>query len=171
MIKCPRIPGHLTLSVASCASQHRAAQTKEWAHRLPHCADCPIGAKNAGLEVAPPFKARMVCVRCGCGASRMVLGRLCLSCYNREREWRVGRNAKGQAPKQFRALGRYLFTCPANGRRYQVDATCSVEARLAAQKLWGLVDLVLDRRQSVLATQVTIFETGGCTHAATPRCS
>jgi len=167
---CPRIPGKLSLSEASCANQHRAAQTREWAHRLPHCADCPVGAKNAGLKVPPPFQKRMVCTRCGEGG-RMVLGRLCLSCYNREREWRVGRNGKGGEPKEYRALARFQFTCASSGRKYQIEATCSVEARLAAQKLWGLVDLVLDGRMSRMATQLTIFETGRTVNATTPRCN
>ena len=168
LFQCPKIPGKLTLSELSCANQHKAAQSKEWSHRLPHCVDCPIGAKNAGLEVGPPFQRRMVCVRCGSGAGRMVLKRFCMSCYNREREWRIGKNGKGDVPREYRALGRFLFTCARTCRRYLVEATCVVEARLTAQKLWGLTDLVLDRRVSLLANQITIFEEGRALHAATP---
>lgn len=165
---CPRIPGKLTLSEASCANQHKTAQQKEWAYRLPHCVGCPIGAKNAGLDVAPPFQRVSVCLRCGSGAGRMVLGRLCMSCYNREREWRLGRNAKGGAPREYRPLSSFMFTCAKSGRRYMVEATCPVEARLAVQKLWGLVDIVLDRRVSILARQITIFEEGRAERAKTP---
>jgi hypothetical protein len=168
LFECPKIPGKLTLSEASCANYYLSAQKKEWGYRLPHCVECQLGAKNAGVEVGPPFQRRAVCVRCGSGAGRMVLGRLCMSCYNREREWRLGRNAKGGTPREYRALGRFLFTCMADGRRYLIEASCAVEARLAAQKVWGLADLVLDPRKSLLANQITIFEEGRVTHAQTP---
>ncbi len=166
---CPKIPGRLSLSEVSCANQFTAAQSKEWAYRLPHCVDCPIGAKNAGVEIGAPFQKRAVCVRCGSGSGRMVLGRLCMSCYNREREWRIGKNAKGGTPREYIPLGRFVFTCVGNGRRYLIEATSVVEARLAAQKVWGLVDLVLDRRKSLLANQISIFEEGRVVHAKTPR--
>lgn len=168
LFQCPRIPGNLNLSVVSCANQHKAAQTRDWCHRLPHCVECPIGAKNAGISVPAPFERKMVCVRCGSGAGRMVLKRFCMSCYNREREWRIGKNAKGGEPREYTPLGRFLLIGATTGKRYLIEATCVVEARLTAQKLWGLVDLVLDRRSSKLATQLTIFEEGRTTHAATP---
>src|SRR5690606_2664063 len=38
------------------------------------------------------------CTRCEVGSFRLVSGRLCPSCYNRQREWIVGRNAKGGKP-------------------------------------------------------------------------
>lgn len=168
LFQCPRIPGKLTLSEVSCANQYKAAQTNDWKYRLPHCIDCAIGAKNAGVKLGAPFQNRAICVRCGSGASRIVFGRYCLSCYNREREWRIGRNAKGSIPREYTPLGRFLFTCIASGRRYLIEASCAVEARLTAQKVWGLVDLVLDRRISLLANQVTIFEEGRVVHAKTP---
>jgi hypothetical protein len=168
MFECLRIGGRLTLSEASCANQFKAAQDREWQYRLPHCVACPVGAKNAGVDAGAPFQQRMVCFRCGDGSGRIVMQRFCMSCYNREREWRVGANAKGRAPRDFKALGRFAFTCPSSGRRYVIEALCATEARLTAQKLWGLVDLVLDRRMSVLATQVTIFENPKVTRAKTP---
>ncbi len=168
LFQCPKIPGKLTLSEVSCANQHKAAQTKDWRYRLPHCIDCPIGAKNAGIEVGAPFQSKMVCVRCGSGSGRMVMGRLCMSCYNREREWRIGKNAKGSEPRGYKPLGRFLFIHPGSCRRYLIEATCAVEARLTAQKVWGLVDLVLDRRVSMWAYQLTIFEEGKVINAKNP---
>lgn len=168
LFQCPNIPGKLTLSELSCANYHKAAQNKDWQYRLPHCIECPIGAKNAGVEIGAPFQKKMVCVRCGSGAGRMVMGRLCMSCYNREREWRLGRNAKGGIPREYRPLGRFVFIHPGSCRRYQVEASCASEARATALKVWGLVDLVLDSRTSLLATQVTIFEEGRVIHAKTP---
>lgn len=168
LFQCPKIPGKLTLSETSCANYHKAAQKKEWSDRLPHCVECPIGAKNAGLELGGGFEKKRVCVRCGSGAGRMVMGRLCMSCYNREREWKLGRNAKGGVPREYRPLGRFLFIHLGSCRRYLIEASCAVEARLTAQKVWGFVDLVLDRRTSLLANQVTIFEEGRVIHAKTP---
>lgn len=169
MFECPRIGGRLTLSVASCASQFVAAQGREWRERLPHCVSCPIGAKNAGMEVGSPFQQRKACVRCGDGSGRIVMQRFCMSCYNREREWRLGANAKGGAPREYKPLSRFCFTAVATGRRYVIEAACATEARLTAQKLWNLMDLVLDRRMSMLAVQVTIFEeTKAVIRAQTP---
>jgi len=170
LFQCPKIPGKLTLSEVSCANQHKAAQTKDWRYRLPHCIDCPIGAKNAGVEVGAPFQTKMVCVRCGSGSGRMVMGRLCMSCYNREREWRIGKNAKGSEPRGYKPLGRFLFIHTGSFRRYLIEATCTVEARLVAQKVWGLTDLVLDLRRSAWSNQISIFEEGKPTNAKTPGC-
>lgn len=168
LFQCPKIPGKLTLSEVSCANQFKAAQTKEWQYRLPHCVECHVGAKNAGVEVGAPFQKRQICVRCGSGKGRMVMGRYCMSCYNREREWRIGANAKGGVPREYRPLTRFAYIHPGSCRRYLIEASCAVEARLTAQKIWGLVDLVLDRRTSLLANQVTIFEEVRQTYAKTP---
>lgn len=50
-----------------------------------HCRPCLH--KTAGF--ARP------CVRCEVGSFRLVSRRLCASCYNRQREWSIGRNKKG----------------------------------------------------------------------------
>lgn len=39
-----------------------------------------------------------ICARCDQGTTRLVRGHLCVSCYNREREYDRGYNAKGSAP-------------------------------------------------------------------------
>jgi len=168
LFQCPKIPGKLTLSKVSCANQYKAAQTKEWRYRLPHCVECEIGAGNAGLDVGAPFQKKLVCVRCGSGAGRMVMGRLCISCYNREREWRLGKNAKGSVPREYRSLERFFFIHRGSCRRYLIEASCAVEARLVAQKVWGLTDLVLDLRRSAWSNQISIFENGKSINAKTP---
>jgi len=167
---CPSIPGKLTLSAVSCANQFKAAQTRDWRDRLPHCVQCQVGAGNAGVAIGAPFEKKSVCVRCGSGEGRMVMGRYCMSCYNREREWRIGKNAKGGEPREYKPLGRFLFIHPASCRRYLIEASCAVEARLVAQKVWGLTDLVLDLRRSAWSNQISIFEEGKPTHAKTPGC-
>jgi hypothetical protein len=40
-----------------------------------------------------------ICPRCRRGGSRMIGGRLCVSCWNREREVKIGRNAKNTRPQ------------------------------------------------------------------------
>ena len=42
---------------------------------------------------------RQVCPRCERQAPRFINGRFCISCYNRDREARLGRNAKGGRPR------------------------------------------------------------------------
>jgi len=168
LFQCPHIAGKLTLSEDSCAKYHVASQSQEWRLRLPHCVECAIGAKHAGLEVGVPLHLRCVCLRCGSGEGRRVFGRLCMSCYNREVEARKGKNAKGGLPREYRPLGRFLFIHTASCRKYLVEASCAVEARLVAQKLWGLVDLVLDARRSMWSNQIMIFEEGRTVNAKTP---
>lgn len=45
-----------------------------------------------------PLKGSRICARCHRGAMRLIWGHICVSCYNREREAVIGRNAKGRAP-------------------------------------------------------------------------
>jgi hypothetical protein len=70
------------------------------------CLRCPIGAERNGKTVSSvadlAADLRTVCGRCLRRADRMVNARgdqpLCISCYNRNREVRIGKNAKGGAP-------------------------------------------------------------------------
>lgn len=41
---------------------------------------------------------RTICPRCARPASRMIAKHHCVSCYNRDREARLGKNAKGTRP-------------------------------------------------------------------------
>lgn len=67
-----------------------------------HCRNCPIGAERAGttvpLAAAAVDDMRQRCARCGRNASRLIHKTHCVSCYNRQREARLGRNAKGTRP-------------------------------------------------------------------------
>lgn len=76
------------------------------------CARCPIGKLHT-LECAsqPPKKGNWKsspfrgveparhCTRCSTGTFRLLGGMLCVSCYNRQRELRIGANAKGGPPR------------------------------------------------------------------------
>ena len=90
------------LTTKGCAGQWTAAQERPpetWEGRW-HCRSCPIGAENAGVA-QPRHKDEALaklCPRCGRLSDRMIGGRLCISCYNREGEVRRGKNRKGQPP-------------------------------------------------------------------------
>ena len=95
----------MRLTAAGCARLWRSARDKRpephegrW-----HCRGCPIGADNAGEAQAPLALAGdewgNVCVRCLQQSDRLIRRRLCISCYNRDREARIGRNGKGGPPR------------------------------------------------------------------------
>jgi hypothetical protein len=67
------------------------------------CLACPIGAANAGQYISPTAAVvealRCTCARCLRPSDRIIKARLCISCYNRERELLIGRNAKGRPPR------------------------------------------------------------------------
>lgn len=73
------------------------------------CLTCPLGAQRAGVNVAEAVAAASaaaveqafgrVCPRCTRPAARLIHGRWCIDCYNRDREARIGRNAKGTPPQ------------------------------------------------------------------------
>lgn len=91
------------LAVPFCAGRWREAQAArgERAEELRLCASCPIGATHAGERFVPRAAnyQNNVCARCQKGSGRrLILGRLCVGCYNRQREWLVGKNAKGTVP-------------------------------------------------------------------------
>lgn len=58
----------------------------------------------------------MICPRCGAGTTRMIEGRKCINCYNRQREYVAGRNAKGTAPTKMRPLHEVEVRYTVDGR-------------------------------------------------------
>lgn len=68
------------------------------------CQFCPVGAANAGAPIAPMAEAVQSltrhCSRCQKPSARRINGMFCPSCYNRDREARIGRNGKGTAPRK-----------------------------------------------------------------------
>lgn len=69
-------------------------------HNMDACQRCPLGALHAGVALITHsvHYASDQCPRCGYGTNRMIAGRVCVNCYNREREVRAGRNGRGNAP-------------------------------------------------------------------------
>lgn len=92
------------ISDTSCAASYTAAMSPKGMREgyRPSCRSCAIGAQHAGIPVADMHASRFLgssrCARCGRDAARLIRGQICLSCYNRERELLVGKNAKGSAP-------------------------------------------------------------------------
>lgn len=91
-------PLHANLTKEACARRH--AQQDDYP-----CAGCPTGAMHAaqlGIRVIRD-KTRAChtrpCSRCGRHEFRLIGCRLCISCFNREREWKLRRNRKGVPPK------------------------------------------------------------------------
>lgn len=99
MFRCER--RNATLQVTSCAEMWKQANDRGAPERLDQCRNCPLGAKHAGVgEISlSPLRGMSICARCEQGTTRLVRKHLCVSCYNREREYLIGRNAKGSAPK------------------------------------------------------------------------
>ncbi len=148
LFTCPNHPGNLKLTPAACAAAWTRARRNAEADqiRLAPCVGCQVGASNAGAKVRPaaPVQATasvLSCVRCGRGARRLVGSRLCVSCYNRQREYEAGRNAKGGEPSHYRPL----FGCVIGAitdagavRPLAVDAVANqVEALLTISRATG----------------------------------
>lgn len=119
-------PYRATLSMPGCATRWRQAQeaTGAAAESLTPCRGCKIGAAHAG-ERAVSYSAlfgALICPRCRRGGSRMIGGRVCISCYNREREARAGKNARGTAPikLQLRAV-EYREVVDGQARRVRAE--------------------------------------------------
>ena len=96
------------LRPAACAQRHRdALSSANGLHSA--CRRCPIGvahAENSSSKVPVSMMPHTACARCGARSQRLVNKRLCVSCYNREREARVGRNARGKSPICFQPVHR-----------------------------------------------------------------
>ena len=101
--KCERLVA--AVSTESCADMWRAANQGEELGRS-CCKRCPVGAVHAGEVNASTsqLKGAMICGRCHRTALRLIHGHECVSCYNRSREARIGRNAKGTVPTKLAPL-------------------------------------------------------------------
>ncbi len=91
------------LMTVACARRWRQAQTARGyaAEQTSLCRGCAIGAAHAGEKIVrySTLYDSPICSRCGRGsARRLVGGRRCISCFNREREFLKGANRKGTKP-------------------------------------------------------------------------
>lgn len=106
-----------TLSVEACAKMWRAVN-HDGDEKNMRCRICPVGAVHAGETAASmsPLKGTLTCGRCHRIATRLIGKHLCVSCYNRQREWVVGKNAKGTKPSKLRPLHRRTLYYLAGGQ-------------------------------------------------------
>lgn len=113
--RCERMRATLTTDACCSMWQHESA-TNDGKHS--QCRLCPLGAEHAGETDAAitPLKGTLTCGRCHRGASRLIGGHVCPSCYNREREVLVGRNAKGTAPVKHCGLAARRIRYQSGGR-------------------------------------------------------
>lgn len=102
---CPRQPGGLRLSPSSCAGLYRKSKTAEVWQTAHTCRGCELGAGHAGEAVVRPvvFAARQ-CATCGSPSMRMIMGMMCISCYNRMAEALKRCNARGRVPTKWRPV-------------------------------------------------------------------
>lgn len=99
MFRCDRLAA--TLKVESCAAMWREANASQHgAQKNFKCMQCRVGAEHAGEVDASQSWLRSIpaCSRCHRADLRLVGGNICIGCYNRQREWVVGRNGKGKFP-------------------------------------------------------------------------
>lgn len=114
--RCERRKASIRLTV--CLNMWTSSQSKDADERYLSCRGCQVGAKHAGATEATlsPLFAAAVCGRCGSGATRLIGGHLCVSCYNRGREWLIGRNARGNKPSTLPPLWRLAIRYRTGGR-------------------------------------------------------
>ncbi|MDR6504074.1 hypothetical protein J2785_007268 [Burkholderia ambifaria] len=107
-----------TLSVESCADKFRLANSSDAFGRHAHCKRCPIGAAHSGagpdLNLGR-LKGSLTCGRCHRASTRLIGRHICVSCFNRARELRIGKNGKGNAPVRLARLDPRSITYRAGG--------------------------------------------------------
>lgn len=144
-----------TLSANACGQNFQLAPRLAREGRLEGCVGCPIGAKHSGGSVVSNSSGMQgFCVRCrkspedyggdGVGRVRLVKDGICVSCANREYEVIKGRNAKGAAPKTWRAK-----LAPRITGLVARDGVTVARSRMAVDRLE--VGLAALRRSSAMA--------------------
>lgn len=113
--KCERL--RAKLSTAACSKLYQQAMSPrglETGQRL-QCRGCPLGASHSGASplVASNsrFLGQLICSRCHENTRRLIRKSICVSCYNREREVMIGKNAKGGAPIHCRKVSSTTLAC------------------------------------------------------------
>ena len=95
----------LLLTKAGCARLYESVVENRpyiWEGRHA-CLNCPTGARTSGRVADATGEAvetwRYCCARCFKGGSRLIGGLVCVSCWNRAREARIGCDRKGNRPR------------------------------------------------------------------------
>lgn len=107
------------------------------------CRGCAVGASHAGVcgSSASRFLGQLSCSRCQKGATRLIRGCICVSCFNREREFLIGKNAKGNVPIHAKPVGSVFVACA-------IDSGESVQVR-KSDKVTSLLEVYLSILRSM----------------------
>lgn len=123
------------LSKSTCVLRHKSG-------RFSTCSNCAVGAAHAGLPPPTPKNNFVnVCSRCLAQASRMIGKRLCVSCYNREREFIKKCDRNGMLPHFSLYTIDYLVNSEKN--TILIASLPEILAESARQCLIGIIVLVL----------------------------
>ena len=98
LFECTRHTGGLRLTRSACGRMHIVSRQGDEDRLLDPCRYCEIGAKNAGVDFQRESAIDIICARCHRKSKRLIFGSLCPSCYNRQREYIVGRDRRGKRP-------------------------------------------------------------------------
>ena len=134
---CPYGLGMLSIDACSRSYQMSMSTAGLREGRRVTCRACPVGATHAGVPSEEASASRFLgvgyCSRCHGDARRLIRGSICVSCYNREREVLIGRNAKGSRPIYGKAIGVATISCLLDaGKKVQVRRMDKVTSRLEA---------------------------------------
>lgn len=128
MFRCDRMSA--TMQVTSCASMWERSNLGP-IPKTDRCRGCELGAVHAGQSVpdASAIRGLAICPRCAATDKRLIKGLLCVSCYNREREVLIGRNAKGKRPERHPPVAprAVAFVCQGEARVLKRECTVSSE--------------------------------------------
>lgn len=128
LFTCDRLNARLT--TGACARNWESVAGKKLHElvRLHQCAGCHVGAMNAGKPYVPAPLPRF-CPRCLRPSPRLIGGRLCVSCQNREYELAKGRNARGTPVQKLRL---YPIEITVSGETTRLNATSRIEVAMTA---------------------------------------
>lgn len=113
--RCERL--RAKLSTTACSKLYQQAMSSRGLETglRPQCRGCPIGAFHSGKvpekSSSSRFLGQLICSRCHEHTRRLIRKSICVSCYNREREVMIGRNAKGGAPIHCRQVSSTTLAC------------------------------------------------------------
>lgn len=128
-------PYRARLTSKACAARYREANDARGreAERIVHCRSCPIGASHAGVDQTyfSQYYDTLLCPRCHKTWLRIIKGRVCVSCYNRERELVRGYNAKGIFPAGVRGVWPHTITVAVDGKSLRLSAIAHNAIELA----------------------------------------
>ena len=129
MFRCERRSA--SLQAANCARMWNDANGPKATQLTSPCKNCNIGAHHAGVDNASqsPITGSPICARCERTGLRMVGNHICVSCWNREREYLIGKNRRGVKPKHHPTLHRMAirFLCDSEVRTISIPTAATLK--------------------------------------------